>query len=172
MSWADKSIAELKAELRGKREWLASNPSGLLARSIRRDVQQIEAELEARGEKPEEERKRRPPAGRYAPIYHASHRVQMEAEGYEAEYENLLAFHEDEGDGTALCGQPANDWTDPKTGIRYPGVWRQHGPGPVTCGKCANVSGEPRGNQPLVEPQGESVRTVSGGAFESNRRRH
>jgi hypothetical protein len=28
------------------------------------------------------------------------------------------------------------------------------------------------GSEPLAEPQGDSVRTVSGGAFESNRRRH
>ncbi len=28
------------------------------------------------------------------------------------------------------------------------------------------------GTEPIVEPQGDSVRTVSGGAFETNRRRH
>ena len=48
----------------------------------------------------------------------------------------------------------------------------RHGPGPVECGKCANISGEPTGYEPLAEPQGASVRTVSGGAFEMNRRRH
>ena len=94
------------------------------------------------------------------------------AEGYDTDEETRLAFHEDKGDGTALCGQPANDWTDPKTGIHYRGVWRRHGPGPVSCGKCANVSGEARGYESLAEPQGESVRTVSGGAFEMDRRRH
>jgi hypothetical protein len=50
--------------------------------------------------------------------------------------------------------------------------WHRFGEGPVDCGKCANVSGEPTGYEPLAEPQGESVRTVSGGAFEMNRSRH
>jgi hypothetical protein len=94
----------------------------------------------------------------------------MTSVGWEGE--NTLAMHEDGGDSTALCGQGLRDWTDPKTGIRWPSRWLGHGPGPVDCGKCANISGEPTGYEPLAEPQGESVRTLSGGAFETNRRRH
>jgi hypothetical protein len=94
----------------------------------------------------------------------------MTSVGWEGE--NTLAMHEDGGDSTALCGQGLRDWTDPKTGIRWPSRWLGHGPGPVDCGKCANVSGESTGYERLAEPQGESVRTVSGGAFETNRRRH
>jgi hypothetical protein len=41
------------------------------------------------------------------------------------------------------------------------------------CGHCLNPTGPIGvGAEPLVEPQGNSVRTVSGGAFEMNRRRH
>jgi hypothetical protein len=41
------------------------------------------------------------------------------------------------------------------------------------CGHCLNQTGLIGvGTQPLAEPQGNSVRTVSGGAFEMNRRRH
>ena len=56
--------------------------------------------------------------------------------------------------------QQLNDWTDPKTGKRWRSVWLRHGPGPVDCGKCANVSGELTGYERLAEPQGDSVRTV------------
>ena len=38
------------------------------------------------------------------------------------------------------------------------------------CMEDSGVSG--LGSEPLVEPQGDSVRTVSGGGFETNRRRH
>jgi len=165
----DDSTAELKANLRALREWLATNPSGVRAQDIRRRVRETEAELEARGETLEPER-RTVPKRTGLKIYDAPHRVQMSVDGWEGE--NTLALHEDRGDGTALCGQPLNDWADPKTGTRWPSVWLRHGPGPVDCGKCANVSGEPTGYEPLAEPQGKSVRTVSGGAFETNRRRH
>ena len=41
------------------------------------------------------------------------------------------------------------------------------------CYWCMNDSGvSGLGSEPLVEPQGDSVRTVSGGGFETNRRRH
>ena len=41
------------------------------------------------------------------------------------------------------------------------------------CGHCLNDVGPTGfGSEPLAEPQGESVRTVSGGGFETNRRRH
>ena len=36
----------------------------------------------------------------------------------------------------------------------------------------ATFSGAVVGGKPLAEPQGESVRAVSGGAFEMNRDRH
>jgi hypothetical protein len=58
---------------------------------------------------------------------------------------------------------------------------RQATPGEVAnmhpCGHraCRIARGEgidDSGSEPLAEPQGESVRTVSGGAFESDRRRH
>jgi hypothetical protein len=129
----------------------------------------MKTELEARGETLEPER-RTAPTRTEDKIYHAQHRVQMGSDGWEGE--NTLATHEDCGDGTALCGQALRDWTDPKTGKRWRVVWLRLGPGPVNCGKCANISGEPTGYEPLAEPQGESVRTVSGGAFEMSRRRH
>ena len=44
--------------------------------------------------------------------------------------------------------------------------------GLVDCGKCANNPNRDDRPEPLAEPQGESVRTVSGGAFETNRGRH
>lgn len=165
----DRPTAELKAELREQRQWLANNPRDFRARDYRRRISALEAELEARGEKLEPER-RGTPRRSETKIYQAQHRVQMVGEGWEGE--NTLAMHEDRGDGTPLCGQPLRDWTDPKTGMRWRSVWSRHGAGPVDCGKCANISGEPTGYEPLVEPQGDSVRTVSGGAFEMNPRRH
>jgi hypothetical protein len=164
----DNSIAELKANLRAQLEWLASNPRDMRAQGVRRRVREMKAELEAHGETLEPER-RTAPTSTERKIYHAQHRVQMGAEEWA---ENTLAMHEDRGDGTALCGQQLKDWTDPRTGKRWRSVWLRHGPGPVDCGRCANISGEPTGYEPLAEPQGESVRTVSGGAFETNRRRH
>jgi hypothetical protein len=164
----DESTAELKANLRAQLEWLVSHPTGMRAQSVKRRVQEMKAELEARGEKLEPER-RSAPTRTERKIYYAQQRVQMVAEGWEGE--NTLAMHEDRGDGTALCGQQLRDWTDPE-GKRWRSVWLRHGPGRVECGKCANVSGEPTGYEPLAEPQGDSVRTVSGGAFEMNPRRH
>jgi hypothetical protein len=166
---SDRPTAELKAELRAESEYLESGPPAFRARASRSRIRELEAALKARGEKLEPERK--PNASTTArKIYHAQHRVQMTSVGWEGE--NTLAMHEDRGDGTALCGQPLRDWTDPRTGIRWRIVWSRHGPGPVDCGKCANISGESTGYEPLAEPHGESVRTVSGGAFETNRRRH
>jgi hypothetical protein len=41
------------------------------------------------------------------------------------------------------------------------------------CHWCMNDSGvSGLGSEPLIEPQGDSVRTVSGGGFETDRRRH
>ena len=41
------------------------------------------------------------------------------------------------------------------------------------CYWCMNDSGvSGLGSEPLVEPQGDSVRTLSGGGFETNRRHH
>lgn len=166
---SDKPTAELKANLRAEREYLESGPPAFRARASRNRIRELEAALEARGEKLEPERK--PIASRTAgKIYDAQHRVQMVGEGWEGE--NTLAMHEDRGDGTALCGQPLRDWTDPKTGKRWRSMWLRHGAGPVNCGKCAHVSGEPTGFETLAEPHGESVQTVSGGAFETNTRRH
>jgi hypothetical protein len=43
----------------------------------------------------------------------------------------------------------------------------------AVCGWCLHDTGPVGvGVEPLNEPQGDSVRTVSGGAFEMNRRRH
>lgn len=164
----DKSTAELKADLRALLEWLASSSSGTRAQDARRRVREMKTELEARGETLEPER-RSAPTRTERKIYVAQRRVQMVADGWEGD--NTLAMHEDSGDGAALCGQQLRDWTDP-TGKRWRIVWLRHGPGPVDCGRCANISGEPTGYEPLAEPQGESVRTVSGGAFEMNRRGH
>jgi len=163
----DKTTAELKADLREQRQWLMNNPRDFRVRDYKRRISEIEAELEARGEPLEPPPKRGREANRRK-IYQAQHTVQMTAVGWEGE--NTLAMHEDRGDGTALCGQGLTDWTDPKTGIRWRSVWLRHSPGPVDCGRCANASSELTGYEPLVEPQGDSVRTVSGGAFEMNRR--
>jgi hypothetical protein len=166
---SDKPTAELRADLRAEREYLESGPPAFRAQASRNRIRELEAALQSRGEKLEPER-RPTPSGAVRRIYHAQHRVQLTAVGWNGE--NTLAMHEDRGDGTALCGQPLRDWTDPETGIRWRSVWLRYGPGPVDCGKCANVTEEPTGYEPLAEPQGESVRTVSGGAFETNRRRH
>ena len=138
----DRSTASLKTDLRAQREWLAHNAGDFRAKDVKRHISEIEAELERRGETVEPERERAPETKRRR-IYHADHRVRMEFPEHEGE--PTLAMHEDRGDGTALCGQALNDWTDPKTGLRYRSVWRRHGAGPVDCGKCANVSGEPTG---------------------------
>jgi hypothetical protein len=167
-----KPTTDLIADLRAEREYLKSGPPAFRARASRNRIRELEAALAARGEMVE------PEAGPSAStsqrkIYHAEHRVQMTAAGWEGKtVESTLATHEDRGDGTGLCGQGLRDWTDPNTGVRWRMVWSPQGPGPVTCGRCANASGEPTGYEPLAEPQGESVRTVSGGAFETNRRRH
>src|SRR5262249_59014743 len=99
----------------------------------------MEAELKRRGETVEWEPVRPPPVkGRK--VYHANNRVKVWAEGWEDDGDDgTLVMHEDGGDGTALCGTPARDWTDPKTGIRHRGMWRRYGPGPVDCGSCINI---------------------------------
>ena len=82
-----------------------------------------------------------------------------------------LSYHEDRGDGLPLCGQPLNPWTD-ENGVLRDVEWAPHGPGLVDCGKCANNPNRDDKPEPLAEPQGDSVRSVSGGGFETNRRRH
>jgi hypothetical protein len=170
---------ELIANIQARRDYIENgNLTRTEALRHKRAIEAWEEELVALGGTvPPEPPRRKPSTGRYAPIYDASRRVRMESQdratGRQANQgESVLAFHEDRGDRTPLCGQSLNDWTDPKTGIRYTSFWAQHGHGPVSCGKCANVSGEPRSYESLAEPQGDSVRTVSGGAFEMNRRRH
>ena len=101
------------------------------------------------------------------------HWVQMLTVGEERpdEPHDILAVHEDRGDGTALCGQPLTSWMD-HDGTRHEVFWGRYAEGPVNCGRCARIAAETPGYEPLMEPQGDSVRTVSGGAFETNRQRH
>jgi hypothetical protein len=86
------------------------------------------------------------------------------------DHDPTLCYHEDRGDGLPLCGQSLNPWTD-DSGVLREVECAPHGPGQVDCGKCANNPNRDDTPEPLAEPQGESVRTVSGGAFEMNRSR-
>jgi hypothetical protein len=172
----DQSAAELKANLQAKREWLTTaSKRDLRYRRVKREVHELEAELAALGDMLEAPKPRRSEAPRRK-IYHATHRIQMQTVDWpapgEIDEDGPLCFHEDRGDGMPACGQPLRTWTDFKTDTMYPTYWLRFGAGPVDCGKCANVTGAVLGYEPLAEPQGDSVRTVPGGAFEMNRRRH
>ena len=167
---ADQSASELRANLRARREWAAS-ATGWRRRDALRDIREMEDELRARGELPEPEPPRPQLVSRPKGVYRTTHRVKMHTVGTPPDDDPGLCFHEDRGDGVALCGQPLKPWVDESGALRDV-EWAQFGEGPVDCGKCANISGAVVGYEPLAEPQGESVRTVSGGAFEMNRDRH
>jgi hypothetical protein len=67
----------------------------------------MRAELEGRGETLEVPKPPRPQRGPVpSPSYRATHRVQMLTVGEERpdQPHDILAVHEDRGDGTALCG--------------------------------------------------------------------
>ena len=165
----EQSTSGLRANLRARREH-AATVSGWRLKSALRSIVEMEDELEARGEppepKPSKPKKASQPKG-----YHTAQRLKMHTVNTPPDDEPTLCYHEDRGDGLPLCGQPLNPWTD-KNGARRDVEWAPHGPGEVDCGTCANNPSRDDGPEPLAEPQGESVRTVSGGAFEMNRSRH
>ena len=71
----DNSTAELKANVRAQLEWLAGNPRDMRAQDVRRRVQEMKAELEARGETLEPERRTAPTRSK-TKIYYAQRRLQ------------------------------------------------------------------------------------------------
>ena len=165
----DQSTSELRVNLRARREWLHT-AIGWRRRDALREIREMEDELEARGELPEPEPPERPkapqPNGYYTP-----QRLKMHTVDTPPDDDPKLCYHEDRGAGLPLCGQPLNPWTD-ENGILREVEWAPHGPGLVDCGKCLNNPNRDDRPVPLAEPQGDSVRTVSGGAFEMNRSRH
>jgi len=60
--------------------------------------------------------------------YYVERRIQLRGD---PEVENDLAYHEDRGDGTPLCGALNRDWNG------QPMHYVDAGPGPVTCASCA-----------------------------------
>jgi hypothetical protein len=165
----DQSTSELRANLRARRDYAATVSSRRL-KSALRSIVEMEAELEARGEPPEPE----PSKPEQAPQpkgYYTSQRLWMHTVNTPPDDEPTLCYDEDRGDGLPLCGQPLNPWTD-ENGVLRDVEWAPHGPGLVDCGKCANNPNRDDRPEPLAEPQGQSVRSVSGGAFEMNRSRH
>jgi hypothetical protein len=165
----DQSTSELRVNLRARREY-AATLSGWRLKSARRSIVEMEQELESRGEPPEPE-PAKPKRASQPKGYYTSQRLKMHTVNTPPDDEPTLCYHEDRGDGLPLCGQALNPWTD-ENGVPQDVEWAPHGPGPVDCGKCANNPNRDDSPQPLAEPQGESVRTVSGGAFETNRGRH
>ena len=165
----DQFTSELRANLRAQRDHAAS-VSGWRRKSALRTVVEMENELEVRGETPEAE----PPKPKHASQpkgYHTPQRLKMHTVNTPPDDASTLCYHEDRGDGLPLCGQPLNPWMD-KNGVLRDVEWAPHGSGLVDCGKCANNRNRDDRPEPLAEAQGESVRTVSGGAFEMNRSRH
>jgi hypothetical protein len=142
---------------------------------VKREVHALEAELAELGETLEAPKPRPSEPARHK-IYHATRRVQMQTVDWpapgEIDEDNPLCFHDDRGDGMPTCGQPLRTWTDFKTDTTHQAYLLRFAAGPVDCGKCANITGAVQGYEPLAEPQGDSVRTVSGGAFETDRGRH
>ncbi|MFZ0976590.1 MAG: hypothetical protein WAN22_30500 [Solirubrobacteraceae bacterium] len=165
----DQSTSELRVNLRARREW-ARTAIGWRRRDALREIREMEDALEARGEPPEPEPPERPkapqPNGYYTP-----QRLKMHTVDTAPDDDPQLCYHEDRGDGLPLCGQPLNPWTD-ENGVLREVEWAAHGPGLVDCGKCLNNPNRDDRPVPLAEPRGDSVRTVSGGAFEMNRSRH
>jgi hypothetical protein len=163
---ADQSSSELRVNLLARREW-AKTVTGWRRRDALREIREIEDELEARGETVAAPKPKATPTTRrrYSRIYEATARVQMAAVGDTREEDPNLAMHEDRGDGLPLCGKRL--WPAAPAG-----EWRRHGRGPVSCGNCANISGAPRTQVHEPLEHGDSVRTVSGGAIETNRSRH
>lgn len=87
--------------------------------------------------------------------YHAERLIQLRGDPGVA---NDLAYHEDRGDGTPLCGALNRDWNG------QPMHYAHAGPGPVTCASCARVAAreeerlEARG---LEELEGEVDPTIA-----------
>ena len=165
----DQSTSELRTNLRALREH-AATVSGWRRKSALQSIVEMEDELEARGEPPEPEPSKPKQASR-PKGYYTRQRLKMHTVNTPPDDEPTLCYHEDRGDGLPLCGQPLNPWTD-ENGVVRDVEWAPHGPGAVDCGKCANNPNRDDTPEPLAEPHGESVRTVSGGAFEMNRSRH
>jgi hypothetical protein len=67
--------------------------------------------------------------------YQAAQRIQIRSIPDQA---NELAYHEDRGDGTPLCGQANKDWEG------RPMHDAQVEAGTVTCARCAQIVGEQR----------------------------
>src|SRR4051812_49657895 len=65
--------------------------------------------------------------------YEAAKRIQIRSSPDEP---NELAYHEDRGDGTPLCGQPNRDWHG--RSMHYVQV----DAGTVTCERCAQIVNE------------------------------
>ena len=168
-AFSDQSTSELRANLRARREY-AATLSGWRLKSALRTIGEMEDELERRGEPAEPEPPK--PKPKFQPKgYYTPQRLKMHTINTPPDDEPTLCHHEDRGDGLPLCGQPLNPWTDENGDLRDV-EWAAHGPGLVDCGKCANNPNRDDRPEPLAEPQGTSVRTVSGGAFEMNRSRH
>lgn len=168
---ADQSTSELRANLRALREH-AKTVSGWRQKSALRTIAEMQDELAARGEPPEPEPERSTSKSASQPKgYHTPQRLKMHTVNTPPDDDPGLCYHEDRGDGLPLCGQPLNPWTD-ENGVLRNVEWAPHGSGLVDCGKCANNPNRDDRPEPLAEPQGESVRTVPGGAFEMNRSRH
>jgi hypothetical protein len=126
LATGDKSTAELKAMLRALREWLTNaSKRDLLYRRVKREAQELEAELVALGEPLEASKPRQVQARRG--VYQATPRVQMQTVDWpapgEIDEDIPLCFHEDRGDGMPACGQPLRTWTDFKTGTTYQTYW-------------------------------------------------
>jgi hypothetical protein len=84
----------------------------------------------------------------YRPLYRAKHRVRVEAittDGFwpRDEYgrrrtgNDPCKFHEDNGEGYALCGTKPKPWVG-LDGIVYEQCYVEYGAGPVECARCAN----------------------------------
>ena len=74
--------------------------------------------------------------------YQAAQRIQIRSIPGQP---NDLAYHEDAGDGTPLCGQVNRDWSG-RT-MHY----AEAGPGTVTCARCGQIVDEHRRAQSQAE---------------------
>lgn len=173
----EKRIKAVKALIRYKQEWIDGAPRwDRRRREEERLVRELKAELKGLGGTLETRKRASPKkAGKVTPLYNATHRVRHHTIGTPPDPDETIKdfprFHEDGGDGTPLCGTPLTTWHD-KDGVKHDTDWQRYGPGPVQCGSCANRTSTPVSTTYEPLEQGDSVRTVSGGAFEMNRRRH
>ena len=74
---------------------------------------------------------------------------------------NELAYHEDRGDGTPLCGQPNKDWEG------RPMHYAQVEAGDVTCERCAQILTEVR--RAKVDTEAERERKAGEDAARAER---